>query len=41
MKIVNSRSCLMLEPQRRNARPGPECSATRASSICPNSSVLP
>ncbi|MGA3005740.1 MAG: hypothetical protein ABSE20_28895, partial [Acetobacteraceae bacterium] len=32
---------MTLEPQRRNARPGPECSTTRASSIWPNSSVEP
>ncbi len=38
-RSVNSISCLTLDPQRRNASPGPECSATRPSSICPNSSV--
>ena len=31
----------MFEPHRRKARPGPECSATRPSSIWPNSSVPP
>ena len=41
MKIVNSSSCLMFDPHRRNASPGPECSAIRPSSICPNSSVPP